>query len=129
LELARIAGAGPGKLAPIVFLHEGLGSVAMWRDWPARVCAATGREGIIYSRRGYGHSDAIADVRGGGRLAPDYMHREALDVLPQLLAALGLDQPVLLGHSDGGSIALIHASRHRVASCSVIAPHLLREVG
>jgi pimeloyl-ACP methyl ester carboxylesterase len=127
LEVARIAGHGGTHLAPIVFLHEGLGSVAMWRDWPANVCAETGRAGIVYSRRGYGNSDAVADVRGAGRLAPDYMLREALDVLPQLLAKLGLDRPVLLGHSDGGSIALIHAAHHAVAACIVMAPHVIVE--
>jgi pimeloyl-ACP methyl ester carboxylesterase len=127
LELARIAGAAGARLAPIVFLHEGLGSVAMWRDWPAQVCASSGRAGIVYSRRGYGGSDAIPDVRGTGRLAPDYMHREALEVLPQLLAKLGLERPVLLGHSDGGSIALIHAAHHAVAACMVMAPHVIVE--
>ena len=91
-------------LAPIVFLHEGLGSVAMWRDWPQRVCAATGRAGVVYSRHGYGRSDAIADVRGQGRRQPDYMHREAWEVLPALRQALGLETPVLLGHSDGATI-------------------------
>ena len=105
LEVACLAApAGPLR-APLVFLHEGLGSETMWRDWPAQVCAATGRAGIAYSRRGYGGSAAIPDIRGTGRLAPDYMHREALEVLPALLAALGLARPVLLGHSDGGSIA------------------------
>jgi pimeloyl-ACP methyl ester carboxylesterase len=127
LEVARIAGPAGSKLAPIVFLHEGLGSVAMWRDWPAQVCAATGRAGCLYSRRGYGTSDSIADVRGAGRLAPDYMHREALEVLPQLLPKLGIDRPVLLGHSDGGSIALIHAAHHNVAACLVMAPHVIVE--
>ena len=127
LEVARIAGLESGRLAPIVFLHEGLGSVAMWRDWPGKVCAQTGRAGIVYSRRGYGNSDPVADVRGTGRLAPDYMHREALEVLPQLLAKLGLERPVLLGHSDGGSIALIHAARHAVAACIVMAPHVIVE--
>jgi pimeloyl-ACP methyl ester carboxylesterase len=127
LEVARIAGPAGSKLAPIVFLHEGLGSVAMWRDWPAQVCAATGRAGWLYSRRGYGSSDSIADVRGAGRLAPDYMHREALEVLPQLLPKLGIDRPVLLGHSDGGSIALIHAAHHDVAACLVMAPHVIVE--
>jgi pimeloyl-ACP methyl ester carboxylesterase len=127
LEVARIDGPGGTRLAPIVFLHEGLGSVAMWRDWPAKVCAATGRAGLVYSRRGYGNSSAIADVRGAGRLAPDYMHREALDVLPQLLAKLGIERPVLLGHSDGGSIALIHAAHHAVGACIVMAPHVMVE--
>ncbi len=122
--------------APIVFLHEGLGSIAMWRDWPAMVCRATGRAGWVYSRRGYGQSDAVPDVRGApsvlngmrsGRLQPDYLHHEALVVLPALLEQLGLSNPVLLGHSDGASIALIHASRLPVTACVVIAPHVMVE--
>lgn len=130
---ASPAGAG---LAPLVFLHEGLGSVAAWRDWPTRLCAATGRAGWVYSRRGYGQSDAVPDVRGPsrlqdglrvGRLLPDYMHREALDVLPALLARLGVQRPVLVGHSDGGSIALLHASRFPVTACLVMAPHVIVE--
>ncbi|HWI83951.1 alpha/beta hydrolase [Ramlibacter sp.] len=127
IEVQRLAPAGGGRRAPIIFLHEGLGSVAMWRDWPAQVCAATGRPGIVYSRRGYGQSDPIADVRGAGRLGPDYMHREAEDWLPKLLVALGIEAPVLLGHSDGGTIALLHASRHPVAACVVLAPHVIVE--
>jgi pimeloyl-ACP methyl ester carboxylesterase len=127
LEVQRIAAPAGGRRAPIVFLHEGLGSVAMWRDWPAQVCAATGRAGIVYSRRGYGGSDPVEDVRGTGRLRPDYMHREAFDVLPALLEALGVRAPVLLGHSDGGSIALLHASRFPLAACVVMAPHVIVE--
>ena len=127
LEVLRLDGpAGRGR-APIVFLHEGLGSIAMWRDWPAQVCAAAGRAGVVYSRRGYGNSDAVSEVRQGGRLGPDYMHREAWQVLPGLLEALGIEMPVLLGHSDGGSIALLHASRHAVAACIVMAPHVVVE--
>jgi pimeloyl-ACP methyl ester carboxylesterase len=127
LEVQRIEAASGAARAPIVFLHEGLGSVAMWRDWPAQVCAATGRAGLVYSRRGYGNSDPIADVRIRGRLAADYMHREAGEVLPQLLRTLAIDRPVLLGHSDGGSIALLHASRHPVSACIVMAPHVIVE--
>ncbi len=129
LEVAAIAapaGSPPGR-APLVFLHEGLGSIALWRDWPASLCAATGRAGWVYSRRGYGQSSAVPDVRGAGRLQPDYMHREALQVLPRLLAALGLERPVLVGHSDGATIALIHAAHHPVAACVVMAPHLMVE--
>lgn len=118
--------AGPSR-ATVVFLHEGLGSVSMWRDWPSQVCAATGRGGIVYSRRGYGESDAVPDVRGQGRLRPDYMHREASEVLPRLLQQLGVEQPVLLGHSDGGSIALLHAAQFPVAACVVMAPHVIVE--
>ena len=137
LEVRHIA-ASPGikELAPIVFLHEGLGSVAMWRDWPDQVCAATGRAGVVYSRRGYGWSDPVPDVRAasferdgqrGGRLLPDYMHREAWQVLPALLKECGVSRPVLLGHSDGATIALLHASRYPVSACIVMAPHLFVE--
>ena len=132
LEVLQISPPAPAAgLAPIVFLHEGLGSVAMWQgresSWPHEVCSATGRRGVVYSRRGYGQSEAVADVRGSGRLAPDYMHHEAWAVLPELLGILGIAQPVLLGHSDGGSIALLHASRHPVQACIVMAPHVTVE--
>lgn len=128
LEVVRIAG---DDRAPIVFLHEGLGSVAMWQgragSWPEAVCAATGRAGVVWSRRGYGRSDPVPDVRGSGRLKPDYMHHEAWAVLPALLEQLGIARPVLLGHSDGASIALLHASRFPVAACIVMAPHVMVE--
>lgn len=114
-------------LAPLVFLHEGLGSVAMWRDWPQAVCQSTGRAGWVYSRQGYGQSAAVSDVRGSGRLQPDYMHQEAWTILPALLDALGVEKPVLVGHSDGGTIALLYASRHPVAACIAIAPHVMVE--
>ncbi|ROZ76535.1 alpha/beta fold hydrolase [Ramlibacter sp. WS9] len=127
LEVQRLSPPTGESRAPIVFLHEGLGSVAMWRDWPAQVCAATGRGGIVYSRRGYGESDAVPDVRGQGRLRPDYMHREAVEVLPRLLEQLHIERPVLLGHSDGGSIALLHAAQFPVAACVVMAPHVIVE--
>jgi pimeloyl-ACP methyl ester carboxylesterase len=127
LEVQRIDTAAGGPRAPLVFLHEGLGSVAMWRDWPHEVCRRSGRGGITYSRRGYGRSDPVPDVRGAGRLAPDYMHREALEVLPALLAALAVEAPVLLGHSDGGSIALLHTSVRPVQACVVMAPHVIVE--
>jgi pimeloyl-ACP methyl ester carboxylesterase len=137
LEILHIAAdAGTAARAPLVFLHEGLGSVAMWRDWPQAVCAFTGREGWVYSRRGYGRSEPVPDVRGpsttvgsvrGGRLLPDYMHHEAWTVLPQLLAHCRIRRPVLLGQSDGGTIALLHASRHPVTACIVMAPHIVVE--
>ncbi|MBU6437285.1 MAG: alpha/beta hydrolase [Betaproteobacteria bacterium] len=117
----------PRGLAPIVFLHEGLGSAALWKDFPQQVCAATGRAGVVYSRRGYGQSSPLSDVRGAGRRTPQFMHDEAWQVLPALLHALGIEQPVLLGHSDGGSIALLHAARHTVQACIVMAPHLYVE--
>lgn len=112
---------------PLVFLHEGLGSVSMWRDFPARLCAALGRRGLVYSRPGYGRSTPrAADERWG----LDFMHRQAEQVLPALLDAVGLrGDYALFGHSDGGSIALIHAARRpaRVAAAVVLAPHILVE--
>ncbi|MFZ9286259.1 MAG: alpha/beta fold hydrolase [Burkholderiaceae bacterium] len=129
LEVQRIA--GDAARPTMVFLHEGLGSVSMWSSregsWPQSVCDAAGAPGIVFSRRGYGRSDALADVRGAGRLPPDYMHREAFGVLPALLRALGIERPLLVGHSDGGTIALLHASRHPVAGCVVMAPHVIVE--
>lgn len=127
LEVQLLPGPPSRDKSPIVFLHEGLGSVVMWRDWPATVCEATGRAGVVYSRRGYGDSDTVPDVRCTGRLQPDYMHREAREVLPTLLRKLKVDNPVLIGHSDGGSIALLHASRFQVAAGVVMAPHVIVE--
>jgi pimeloyl-ACP methyl ester carboxylesterase len=119
------------SLAPIVFLHEGLGSVAMWRSrgvyWPELVCQSTGRNGVVYSRRGYGQSSPIADVRGANRLMPDYMHDEAWKVLPELLSALQIEHPVLLGHSDGATIALLFASCFSATACIAMAPHVMVE--
>lgn len=127
LEVKQIAGSG--ALAPLVFLHEGLGSIAQWTqrgvDWPQAVCKTTGRAGIVYSRRGYGQSDPVPT--GRNLLRPDYMQGEAWKVLPGLLGALGIQNPVLLGHSDGASIALLHASRFPVTACIAMAPHVLVE--
>lgn len=110
--------------ATLVFLHEGLGSVAMWRDFPVRVAAATGCETVVYSRYGYGQSDALTAAR-----SVRYMHDEALVVLPELLEKLRIARPVLIGHSDGASIALIHAGdgRWEVAGMVVMAPHVFVE--
>ena len=118
---------GPSHRPTLVFLHEGLGSVALWRDWPAQLCDRLGLAGLVYSRQGYGQSQARCDVRGAGRLTPDYMHREALHVLPELLRQTGIEQPLLLGHSDGGTIALLHASQQPVSGCIVMAPHVMVE--
>jgi pimeloyl-ACP methyl ester carboxylesterase len=138
LETAHIP--GPSDRTPLVFLHEGLGSVGMWRQkgrhWPTELCTATGRAGWLYSRRGYGQSDSIEDVRGPsrrhgawpiGRHTPDYMHQEALRVLPEWLRAVGVQRPVLVGHSDGATIALLHASQCPVKACIAMAPHVFVE--
>ncbi len=136
LEALHLFGPAETGQPTLVFLHEGLGSVHMWRDWPARLCAHIGCSGWVYSRQGYGQSDPVVDVRGPsvqvgaqrrGRLLPDYMHREALEVLPIVLKALGIERPVLLGHSDGGTIALLHAAHHDVRGCIVMAPHVMVE--
>jgi pimeloyl-ACP methyl ester carboxylesterase len=114
-----------GAAAPLVFLHEGLGSRAMWRDFPARLCAATGLRGLVYSRPGYGRSTPRAPDESWD---VDFLHRQAHDVLPALLAALDIRQPPwLFGHSDGGSIALLYAARHRAAGVIALAPHITVE--
>ena len=105
-----------------MFLHEGLGSVALWRDFPARLAAATGRRALLYSRAGHGRPTSPTPPR-----TPRFMHEEALDVLPALLAEHGIERPVLVGHSDGGSIALIHASAHPVSGLVLLAPHVFVE--
>ncbi len=126
---ARSIGArhAPGS-APLVFLHEGLGSVSAWRDFPERLCAAVGRRGLVFSRPGYGASTPREPEE---RWGPDYLHRQAREVLPALLDAVGLDtQPVVpFGHSDGATIALLFAAAlpDRVAGVAVMAPHILVE--
>ena len=114
----------------LVFLHEGLGSLAMWRDFPQRLCAAAGCRGLVFSRPGYGRSTPRA---GSESWAPDFMHRQAFEVLPALFEALDIDTssrpPWLFGHSDGASIALLYAAKFpdRVAGAIAVAPHILVE--
>ena len=132
MAFARIAGhrieyawfGETNRNPPVVMLHEGLGSIAMWKDFPEKLAARTGHRVLAYSRVGYGRSDPITASR-----APDFMHDEARIALPALREALGLERPVLFGHSDGGSIALIHAGDGRwpVAGVVVLAPHLFVE--
>jgi pimeloyl-ACP methyl ester carboxylesterase len=123
LEIERIAGTRADAPA-LVFLHEGLGSLAFWRDFPARLAARTGAAALAYSRRGYGKSDRLEAPR-----KVDYMHEEALIVLPALLSELGISNPILIGHSDGASIALIHAGSGRwpVRALVLEAPHVFVE--
>lgn len=119
-------GPSGDDLPVMVFLHEGLGSVAMWRDFPARLCEAAGLRGLVYSRPGYGRSTPRPPDEKWG---PDFMHRQAREVLPALLQELGVQRPWLFGHSDGGSIALLHAAAFPDAlrGAIVLAPHILVE--
>jgi pimeloyl-ACP methyl ester carboxylesterase len=113
---------GDAARAPFVLLHEGLGSVALWREFPAALNAATGRRVIVFSRFGHGGSDPPPAPR-----TPAFFHEEALEVLPALLAQLQANEPILVGHSDGASIALIHAAYHPVTGLALIAPHVFVE--
>jgi pimeloyl-ACP methyl ester carboxylesterase len=111
----------------LVFLHEGLGSLSMWRDFPTVLCHATGARGLVYSRPGYGRSTPRERDEAWG---VDFMHRQAHEVLPALLDALRIDVPVwLFGHSDGGSITLLFAARfpQRTAGAVALAPHIVVE--
>lgn len=114
----------------LIFLHEGLGSVSMWRDYPRELCQSSGYRGLVYSRPGYGRSTPRPMHEP---LPVDFMHTQAREVLPALLIALGIDitkeKPWLFGHSDGGSIALIHAASfpYTLSGVVVLAPHLFVE--
>ena len=121
LEYRRIAAAADSPT--LVFLHEGLGSISQWRDFPARIVEATGLPAIVYARYGHGRSDVLQQPHG-----VDFMHREALESLPEFLRALGIERPILIGHSDGASIALIYAGAgHRVEALVAMAPHVFVE--
>ena len=112
-------GTGPA----LVFLHEGLGSIRQWRDFPQKLAEATGCRALVYDRYGYGNSDLLQEPRVGVR----FMHDGALTELPALLAALNIENPVLVGHSDGASIALIHAGTYPVRGLALMAPHVFIE--
>jgi pimeloyl-ACP methyl ester carboxylesterase len=124
LEIARLGAPAPGR-PTLVFLHEGLGSVGLWYDFPERCVAATGLPALVYSRQGYGRSDPVALPR-----PLDYMQREAREVLPGLLQSEQVDQPILFGHSDGASIALAYAAGDRgppPLALALEAPHVVVE--
>lgn len=122
LEVQRIAGRK--RHAPeLVFLHEGLGSVSHWKKFPNEVAQATGCPVTVYSRYGSGRSDLLAEAR-----SVTYMHEEALDALPELLAQLHIIDPILIGHSDGASIAIIYSGEcNHVRGLVLLAPHVFVE--
>ncbi|HEX7238788.1 MAG TPA: alpha/beta hydrolase [Longimicrobiaceae bacterium] len=118
-------GPPPGEAPTLVFLHEGLGCVSLWRDFPARLAEATGCGALVYSRAGYGRSDPVDLPR-----PVSFMHHEGLRVLPEVLDAAGVRDAVLVGHSDGASIALVHAgsgAAGRVRALVLEAPHVFVE--
>ena len=123
LEFERID-AGQRNSRTLVMLHEGLGSISLWKDFPQRLARATLSNVVVYSRHGYGKSAPVKEPR-----AVSYMHHEALVVLPQLLDALEIQNPILFGHSDGGSIALIYAggSGRSLGGVVALAPHVFVE--
>src|SRR3954451_23554762 len=114
----------PGDAArrPLVLLHEGLGSVGLWRGFPGGPNEGTRRRVVAFSRFGHGRSDPPPLPR-----TPGFFHEEALEVLPEVLAQLEVPEPLLVGHSDGGSIALIHAAHHPVPGIALLAPHVIVE--
>src|SRR3954469_5094467 len=117
----RMIGPAPEQAPTIVMLHEGLGSTGLWGDFPDKLQAAPGAGVFVYSRAGYGASSPVKLPR-----PLDYMHVEALEVLPRLLDRIGFRRGLLLGHSDGASIATIYAggiADHRVRAVAMIAPH------
>ena len=122
---ARWIGGPPARDDRVlVFLHEGLGSIPQWKDFPAALCEATGLPGLVYERWGFGGSEALVLPR-----PKDYLVREAEASLPEVLAACGVTHPVLIGHSDGGSIALLYAAAYpnRAEACVTLAAHVFVE--
>ena len=120
VEVADLAGDRARRA--LVLLHEGLGSVGLWRSFPGDLHEATGRRVLAFSRFGHGRSDRPRAPR-----TPAFFHEEANDVMPALLAQLDAREPILVGHSDGASIALIHAAGHPVAGVALLAPHVVVE--
>jgi pimeloyl-ACP methyl ester carboxylesterase len=120
----RWIGPRPGDAPTIVFLHEGLGSVGMWRDFPDRLASATGCGALVYSRIGYGASDPVCGPR-----PIRFMHEEAMEVLPAVIEHFKLEEVILLGHSDGASIAIIYAGARSASVRALVleAPHVFVE--
>lgn len=119
----RLIGGSDTNRPTLVLLHEGLGSLSMWRDFPERLATLTGCSVLVYSRYGYGWSDVLAEPRDAS-----YLFHEALVSLPEVLKQLDISKPVVIGHSDGGSIALIHAGNFDTRGVVVLAPHIYAEL-
>jgi len=122
-HIAEPDDADARKRTMSVLLHEGLGSIAMWKDFPEVLAATIGHPVLVYSRHGHGRSAQLTQPR-----SVDYMHHEARNVLPELLSQLEIRNPLLIGHSDGASIAVIHAgSGNAVSGLVLMAPHVFVE--
>ena len=118
-------GLADSQMPVLVFLHEGLGCVALWRDFPEKLCQQLGLRGFVFSRQGYGASDPIPLPR-----PVEFMHHEGMETLPKVLDAAGIDETILIGHSDGGSISLINAGGvkdPRVKAVITLAAHVFNE--
>ncbi|MEE8374718.1 MAG: alpha/beta hydrolase [Acidimicrobiia bacterium] len=111
-----------GSRPTLVFLHEGLGSIELWRTFPDDVVGATDHQGLVYSRYGHGWSETATEKR-----PLDFVDREALDVLPTVLGRLDIHDPILIGHSDGASISLVYAAAHQTEALILLAPHVFVE--
>ncbi|SPD74190.1 putative hydrolase or acyltransferase of alpha/beta superfamily [uncultured Desulfobacterium sp.] len=111
-----------GHLPTLVFLHEGLGCIGMWKEFPEQLVATTGCQALVYDREGYGGSDPLREVR-----AANYLHLAAFEELPAVLEICGVTVPLLIGHSDGGTIALLYASRFPVTAIITEAAHIFVE--
>ncbi len=122
LQVERLSPPAKKTDKVLVFLHDALGSIAQWKDFPARLASRCGWGAIVYERQGHGRSAPFTVKRRS-----DYLHREALEVLPQLLRQLQVKKPVLFGHSDGGTIALLYAAQHRPAAIITEAAHVFVE--
>lgn len=122
LRIRRWLPEAAEKRDPIVLLHDALGSIPQWRHFPARLAESCRREVIAYERKGHGQSSPLTETR-----EKDYLHREALEDLPALLEQLGIATPLLVGHSDGGSIALIYAAHHQPLKIVSLAAHVIVE--
>lgn len=122
---------GNGDAPPIVFLHEALGAISLWKDTPRRLCAALGRDGVVYDRWGHGRADPLADpLNDPARGARPYdYHTTETEALRDLLDAEAIDRAVLFGHSDGGTIALLAAALipERIAAVVTLAAHVFVE--
>ena len=124
LQAERLIPAAAGEAPALVFLHEGLGSISQWKDVPAALSRMTGCQALVYDRWGFGGSEALVLPR-----PRDYLEIEATEALPEVLAACGIDRPILIGHSDGGSIALLYAAAfpEKVTACVTEAAHVFVE--